>query len=83
MAARRLWYDTVAHCHGPALVAAADSFGAERLVLGTDFPYGDGEVFVRAVSYISGSGLPPRDAAAILDTNATALLGLSVTPAGG
>ncbi|MDD9375287.1 amidohydrolase family protein [Streptomyces sp. ZAF1911] len=75
VAARRLWYDTVAHCHGPALVAAAASFGADRLVLGTDFPYEDGEVFVRAVSYVSESGLPPRDAAAILDTNAAALLG--------
>lgn len=74
VAARRLWYDTVGHCHGPALVAAADSFGADRLVLGTDFPYEDGEVFVRAVSYVTESGLPPRDAAAILDTNAAALL---------
>ncbi|WP_328296681.1 amidohydrolase [Streptomyces sp. NBC_00435] len=75
VAVRRLWYDTVAHCHGPALVAAADSFGADRLVLGTDFPYEDGEVFVRAVSYVTGSGLPPRDATAILHANAAALLG--------
>lgn len=83
VAARRLWYDTVAHCHGPALVAAAASFGADRLVLGTDFPYEDGEVFVRAVSYVCESGLPPREAAAILDTNAAALLGRPVNPAGG
>lgn len=46
-----------------------------RALLGTDFPYEDGEVFVRAVSYVSESGLPPRDAAAILGTNAAALLG--------
>ncbi|MBT2450233.1 amidohydrolase [Streptomyces sp. ISL-43] len=83
VAARRLWYDTVAHCHGPALAAAAASFGADRLVLGTDFPYEDGEVFVRSVSYITESGLAPRDAAAILDTNAAALLGTAGTPAGG
>lgn len=75
VAARRLWYDTVGHCHGPALLAAAASFGADRLVLGTDFPYEDGEVFVRAVSYVADSGLPPQDATAILDTNAAALFG--------
>lgn len=83
VAARRFWYDTVGHCHGPALVAAAASFGADRLVLGTDFPYEDGEVFVRAVSYVAESGLPPQDASAILDTNAAALLGAAGTPAVG
>ncbi|MGW6710064.1 amidohydrolase family protein [Streptomyces sp. NPDC054956] len=83
VAVRRLWYDTVGHRHGPALVAAVASFGADRLVLGTDFPYEDGEVFVRAVSYIAESGLDPRDATAILDTNAAALLGPAGAPARG
>ncbi|MFJ5633459.1 amidohydrolase family protein [Streptomyces goshikiensis] len=77
LAALRLWYDTVGHCHPPALIAAATSFGADRLVLGTDFPYEDGEVFERAVSYIEDSGLPADEISGILDTNAAALLGLS------
>lgn len=63
--------------HPPALAAAAASFGADRLVLGTDFPYEDGKVFLRAVDHITGSGLTPEEATMILDTNAADLLGLS------
>ncbi|MFF3057335.1 amidohydrolase family protein [Streptomyces sp. NPDC057909] len=77
VAVGRLWYDTVSHVHSPALVAAAASFGADRLVLGTDFPYEDGEVFPRAVDYIADSGLAPEEVSMILDTNAADLLGLS------
>ncbi|MFJ8028489.1 amidohydrolase family protein [Streptomyces sp. NPDC096311] len=77
IAARRLWYDTVSHVHPPALAAAAASFGADRLVLGTDFPHEDGEVFLRAVDHIAGSGLTPEEATMILDTNAANLLSLS------
>ncbi|WP_234322087.1 amidohydrolase family protein [Streptomyces sp. NRRL B-24720] len=77
VAVGRLWYDTVSHAHAPALVAAAASFGATRLVLGTDFPYEDGEVFLRAVDHIADSGLAPEEVRMILDTNAADLLGLS------
>ncbi|MFI8388891.1 amidohydrolase family protein [Streptomyces sp. NPDC085540] len=77
VAVGRLWYDTVSHVHGPALAAAAASFGAGRLVLGTDFPYEDDEVFVRSVNYVCESGLSHEEATAILDTNAADLLGLS------
>jgi 6-methylsalicylate decarboxylase len=73
-AARRLWYDTVGHGHVPAVRAAATTMGADRLVLGTDFPYEDGDLFRRAISYIQ-EGLG-EDAAAVLDRNAAALLGL-------
>jgi 6-methylsalicylate decarboxylase len=75
-AVRRLWYDTVSHCHIPALRCAIDSFGADRLLLGTDFPYEDGDTFVRAVDYIIDS-TDPGEAHAILDANAMALFGLS------
>ena len=68
----RLWYDTVSHCHAPALRCAIDSFGADRLLLGTEFPYEDGDTFVRAVEYII-DGTGPAEAHAILDANATAL----------
>jgi 6-methylsalicylate decarboxylase len=75
VAARRMWYDTVGHGHVPALRCAIDSFGADRLVLGTDFPYENGDTFVRAVDYINDPQIDPDAARAILDHNASALLG--------
>ena len=59
--------------HPPALHCAADSFGADRLVLGTDFPYETGAVFERVVSYITTSGLAPGGADRVLSVNAEAL----------
>lgn len=56
---------------------AAESFGADRLVLGTDFPYETGDIFVRAVDYISAADLPAGQAEAILERNAMELLGIS------
>jgi aminocarboxymuconate-semialdehyde decarboxylase len=60
----------------PALRCAIDSLGADRLLLGTDFPYEDGDVFVRAVEYISDPRIDPGAARAILDQNAAGLLGI-------
>ncbi len=74
--ARRMWYDTVGHFHIPALRCACESFGADRLVLGTDFPYLAGEGYRRSVSYIQDAGLSTSDAHRILDTNAASLLQL-------
>jgi hypothetical protein len=48
--------------------------------MGTDFPYEAGDALVRAVDYISDSGLGPDDAHAILDHNAMALLGHHLLP---
>jgi len=76
VAARRMWYDTVGHGHVPALRCAIDSVGADRLVLGTDFPYENGDTFVRAVDYVNDPGIDPSAARAILDQNAGALLGI-------
>ena len=75
VAARRMWYDTVGHGHVPALRCAIDSFGADRLLLGTDFPYENGDIFVRAVDYVSDPQIDTGAARAILDQNASALLG--------
>jgi 6-methylsalicylate decarboxylase len=75
-AVHRLWYDTVSHCHAPALRCAIDSFGADRILLGTDFPYEDGDTFVRAVEYIIDA-TDPAEAHAILDANAMALFRIS------
>ncbi len=76
VAARRMWYDTVGHGHVPALRCAVDSFGADRLLLGTDFPYENGDTFIRAIDYINDPQIDPSAARAILDQNATALLGI-------
>jgi 6-methylsalicylate decarboxylase len=76
VAARRMWYDTVGHGHVPALRCAIDSLGADRLVLGTDFPYENGDTFVRAIDYINDPQIDPDAARAILDENASALLGI-------
>jgi len=76
VAARRMWYDTVGHGHVPALRCAIDSFGADRLLLGTDFPYQNGDTFARAIDYINDPQIDPDAARAILDHNASALLGI-------
>ena len=76
VAARRMWYDTVGHGHVPALRCAIDSLGADRLLLGTDFPYENGDTFVRAVDYVNDPQVDPSAARAILDQNASALLGI-------
>jgi aminocarboxymuconate-semialdehyde decarboxylase len=74
-AVRRMWFDTVAHGHAPALAVAAASFGVDRLVLGTDYPYARGEQYVDAISYVSGAGLADEAARTVLDA-AGQLLGL-------
>jgi predicted TIM-barrel fold metal-dependent hydrolase len=77
---RRLWYDTVGHNHVPALRAAAEALGADRLLLGTDFPYQSGELFYAAVDYVRRAGLSENDVRAILDRNAAHLFGLATVP---
>ncbi len=76
VAARRMWYDTVGHGHVPALRCAIESLGADRLLLGTDFPYENGDLFVRAVDYINDPQIDTSAARAILDQNASVLLGI-------
>jgi aminocarboxymuconate-semialdehyde decarboxylase len=73
---RRMWYDNVSHCHAPALRCAIESFGFERILLGTDFPYEDGDTFVRAVDYIDDAAGSTNQAHAILATNAMGLFGI-------
>lgn len=72
--ARRLWYDTVDHGHAPALRAAVDSLGADRLLLGTDYPYLKGDELVECVGHVARAGLRPEETRAILDENADRLL---------
>ncbi len=73
---KRLWYDTVNE-NIPSLHCAREAFGADRLLLGTDFPHVFGDRFERCLSYIEQSNLPPEEKTAILDHNAQSLLGLA------
>ncbi|MCE7008889.1 amidohydrolase [Kibdelosporangium philippinense] len=77
LAVRRMYFDTVAHGLDPALRAAVDVLGADRLVLGTDFPYQSGEAFTEAVTYVQRAGLPAEAVNQILDTTAPKLLGIA------
>lgn len=75
-AAQRMWFDTVSHGHAPALEAAAASFGTDRLVLGTDYPYVRGDRYAESVEYVGQAGLSTHDVAAVLGENAQRLLRL-------
>ena len=70
-AAHRLWYDTVSHCHEPALRCAIE-LRRRPHPAGHRFPYEDGDTFVRAVEYVMDVA-DPGEAHAILDANAMAL----------
>lgn len=72
-----MWYDTVAHSSQAALRAAVQAVGADRLVLGSDFPYQGGEHYLDTVAYIERAGLDAADTQGILTGNAEALLGLA------
>jgi len=73
---KRLWYDSI-NGNVAALRCAREAFGADRLVLGTDFPHLPGERFKQCVTYIQESDLLPEEKDAILDRNAQTLLGLA------
>ena len=75
--ARSFWYDTVSHGSRPALRAAVDAFGADRLVPGSDFPVLlSFEAYADTFGYVGQAGLARRDARAILYENAPRLLNL-------
>ena len=60
----------------PRCVRRPKSLGADRLLLGTDFPYQSGELFYAAVDYVRRAGLSEDDVRAILDGNAARLFGM-------
>jgi aminocarboxymuconate-semialdehyde decarboxylase len=72
---RRLWYDTVNH-EPTALQCACAVFGADRLMLGTDFPYAIADRFTNCVRYVEEAGFSAAEAEAILGGTAQAMLGL-------
>jgi hypothetical protein len=71
VAARRMCY--VGHGLLSAPRCAADSFGVERLVLGTDFPYETGAVFKTRSATSRPAGLASGEADCVVSVNAEAL----------
>lgn len=72
---RQLYFDTV-NSHPPALRCACETFGADRLLLGTDYPYLLGPRWPQLVSYVEEAGLSKEDTEAIYGGNAQRLLGI-------
>jgi predicted TIM-barrel fold metal-dependent hydrolase len=73
--ARRFWYDTVSHAYPLALRLACESYGVDKMVLGSDYPYEVGDLYQRCVDYVAdaGVGLTSDQVEMILDRNAQAL----------
>jgi predicted TIM-barrel fold metal-dependent hydrolase len=77
--ARRFWYDSVSHGSAPALHAAAEAFGADRIVPGSDFPVLLAfEPYPRTFDYVRKS-LSHVEAELVLHRNAAMLLGRPVS----
>ena len=72
---RRFYYETTSMADPIALRAAYDAFGADHLLLGTDFPYSSHN-YRESIEYIEQAGLPEADARKILDENTAQFFGL-------
>lgn len=73
-ALRGMWFDA-ANFHEPALRLAVETYGADRIVAGSDHPYFQKEKYVRAFDYIRGAELPSESIDAILSGNVADLYG--------
>jgi len=72
--AKYFWYDTV-NGFPSALRCAAEAVGADKLLLGTDYPFWRDDAFKLCADYVLEAGLPEGDADRILGGNAQKLLG--------
>ncbi|MGV3273796.1 amidohydrolase family protein [Staphylococcus sp. 11261D007BR] len=73
---RQFWYDT-ANFHEPSLVNSIETFGAEKFMVGSDFPYFQDDKYKRSVDYIKNSGIDPDHVEGILRGNAIKFHNLS------
>jgi predicted TIM-barrel fold metal-dependent hydrolase len=72
---RRIWYDALVYTPH-ALRHLIEVAGADKVVLGTDYPFDMG--VTDPVERATAAGLPAADLTAVLSGNAAALFGLSV-----
>jgi 6-methylsalicylate decarboxylase len=75
--ARYFWYDSV-NAHPSALRCTWETAGADRILLGSDYPFWRKEGFQLCVDYVNQAGLLAGDVDRILGANAEQLLGLPV-----
>lgn len=71
---KHFWYDT-ANGHPAALRCACDTLGADRLVLGVDYPFVRGAAYANGNAYLDAIALSTAEVRAIRTTNAASLLG--------
>ncbi len=72
--ARSFWYDTV-NAYVPSLRLAIETYGIDRLVFGTDWPFWKGEAHQLAADYLDQAGLSAADRAKIDTGNAREIFG--------
>jgi aminocarboxymuconate-semialdehyde decarboxylase len=72
---RSIWYDALVYTP-QALRHLVDVAGADKVVLGTDYPFDMG--VTDPVERVTAAGLPAADRTAVLGGNAATLLGLDV-----
>lgn len=71
---RTMYYDTVSGS-AEALASACRTYGADRLLFGTDYPYCDEPQFRHHLSYLRQAGISPGELEQITGGTAAALLG--------
>ena len=75
--ARRFYYDTVGHGSHAALHCAWMAYGADHILIGSDFPVLQAwESYDRTINWVREAGLPDADLTQILEHTAPSILGL-------
>lgn len=75
--ARRFYYDTVGHGSHAALTCAYKAFGADHIVVGSDFPVLNRfESYTQTINWVRDAGLPAADVEQIMEKTAATVLGL-------
>ena len=74
------WYDTV-NGNSAALRCACETFGSDKIMLGTDFPYWLGQALQAEIDYIKQPGFPAPVEQALYAANARKLLALNAARA--
>ncbi|MEJ7935934.1 amidohydrolase family protein [Sphingobium sp. AN558] len=73
--ARRMWYDSCCHGSSAAMNAAIEAFGADRIVLGSDYPFlTPHETYGETIGFLARLGLSDSALELVLRGNAEALL---------